>query len=51
MKKIIIDHCEKIIVEEKDLKEGIYKKKGEEFEWEVDSQLKFPSFFADLFCN
>lgn len=49
MKKIIIAHCEKIIVEEKDLKEGIYKKKGEEFEWEVNSQLKFPSFFEDLF--
>ncbi|MBD3249930.1 hypothetical protein GF336_07830 [Candidatus Woesearchaeota archaeon] len=49
MKKIIVEHCEKIIVEERDLEEGVYKKKGEEFEWEMDSQLKSPSFLEAMF--
>ena len=48
-KKIIANCCEKIIVEEKDLKEGIYKEKGYEFEWEMDSKLKFTKLWEDIF--
>jgi len=43
-KKIIVQCCEQIVVDEKDLKEGVYKKKGYEFELKMDSELKFPSF-------
>jgi len=48
MKQIIVDCCEKIIVPEKELKEGIYIRKGYEFDYEYDSILKFGSFLNDI---
>lgn len=47
MIKIKIHHCGKeIIVEEKDLKKGIFKKKGYEFEIQQGSEEIHPSIFS-----
>ncbi len=48
-KKIIVECCKKIIVDEKDLKEGIYKKKGYEFDLICDSEIRHLTFFEAIF--
>lgn len=47
MTKIELYHCnKKIIVEEKDLKKGIFRKQGYEFEIENGNEKEYPPFFS-----
>ena len=48
-KKIIVNCCEKIIVDEKDINKSIYREKGYEFELKVDSQYRYFYFKTDKY--